>query len=49
MVAKRYSKANNPHVSGYDSSRPTVYIIDLDSNNLYGKAMQDYLPYGGFR
>ena len=48
MVAKRYSKANNPHVSGYDSSRPTVYIIDLDSNNLYGKAMQDYLPYGGF-
>ena len=49
MVAKRYSKANNPHVSGYDSSRPTVYILDLDSNNLYGKAMQDYLPYGGFR
>ena len=49
MVAKRYSKANNPHVLGYDSSRPAVYIIDLDSNNLYGKAMQDYLPYGGFR
>ena len=49
MVAKRYSKANNPHVLGYDSSRPTVYIIDLDSNNLYGKAMQDYLPYGGFQ
>ena len=48
MVAKRYFKANNPHVLGYDSSRPTVYIIDLDSHNLYGKAMQDYLPYGGF-
>ena len=44
MVAKRYSKANNPLVSSYDSSRPTVYILDLDSNNLYRKTMQDYLP-----
>ena len=49
MVAKRYSKANNPHVSGYDSAHLSVYIIDLNSNNLYGKAMQDFLPYGGFR
>ena len=49
MVAKRYSKANNPHILGYDSSRPTVYILDLDSNNLYGKARQDYLLYGGFQ
>ena len=49
MVAKRYSKANNPHVLGYDSSKPTVYILDLDSNNLYRKATQDYLPYGGFQ
>ena len=24
MVAKRYCKANNPHVSGYDSSRPRL-------------------------
>lgn len=49
MVAKRYSKANNPSISGYDSSRSPVYILDLDSNNLYGKAMQDFLPFGGFR
>ena len=26
-----------------------VHILDLDANNLYGKAMQDYLPYRGFR
>ena len=48
-VAKRYAKANHPNISGYDSSKPTVHILDLDANNLYGKAMQDYLPYGSFR
>ena len=49
MVAKRYATANRPDIPGYDLSRPAVYILDLDANNLYGKAMQDYLPYGGFR
>ena len=49
MVAKRYAKANHSNIPGYDSSKPTVHILDLDANNLYGKAMQEYLPYGGFR
>ena len=49
MVAKRYAKANHPNIPGYDSSLPHTFILDLDSNNLYGKAMQEYLPYGGFR
>ena len=49
MVAKRYSKANNPNISEYDSSKPPVYILDLDANNLFGKAMQDFLPYAAFR
>ena len=49
MVAKRYAKANHSTIPGYDSSKPTVHILDLDANNLYGKAMQEYLPYGGFR
>ena len=48
MVAKRYSKASNPHILGYHSSRLMVYILDLDSNNLHGKVIQDYLPYGSF-
>ena len=39
MVAKRYAKANHPKILGYDSSKPTVHILDLDVNNLYGKAM----------
>ena len=49
MVAKRYAKANHSAIPGYDSSKRTVHILDLDANNLYGKAMQDYLPYRGFR
>ena len=49
MVAKRYAKANHSTIPGYDSSAPTVHILDMDANNLYGKAMQEYLPYGGFR
>ena len=49
MVSKRYSKANNPGLRDYDASKPTVYILDFDANNLYGKAMQGYLPCGNFR
>ena len=49
MVAKRYAKANHSNIPGYDSSKPMVHILDLDVNNLYGKAMQEYLPYRGFR
>ena len=49
MISLRYSKANNK-VMGvmYDTSRPTIYIIYLDANNLYGWAMSQYLPTGGF-
>ena len=49
LVVKTYVKANHTKIPGYDSSKPPVHILDLDANNLYGKAMQDYLPYEGFR
>ena len=49
MVAKRYAKMNHSKILGYDASKPAVHILDLDVNNLYGKMMQDYLPYKGFR
>ena len=48
-VSKRYSRANNRFVPGYDSSRPSVFILDLDANNLYGWAMRNPLPVGGYR
>ena len=48
MVGKRYAKANNPLVEGYNPAEPTNYITYLDANNLYGWAMSQALPKGGF-
>ena len=48
-IAKRHSKANNKYMENYDSSEEIVYIIYLDVNNLYGWAMIQYLPCGGFK
>ena len=48
-VSKRYSKANNESCPDYDETKPKVYIRYLDINNLYGKAMSHYLPYGSFK
>ena len=49
MVSKRYAKANNPKVEGYNSSKPNTHILYLDANNLYGWAMSQPLPTGGFQ
>ena len=48
-IAKRYSKANNKYMAGYDSSEESIQIIYLDANNLYGWGMSQYLPYCGFK
>ena len=48
MASKRYAKANNPRVKGYDPSQPTNYITYLDANNLYGWAMSQPLPKKNF-
>ena len=48
-INKRYSKANNEYCPDYDKNKSKVYINCLDMNNLYGKAMSEYLPYGGFK
>lgn len=49
MVSKRYSKANNKYMPDFNPESASVYIVDLDANNLYGKAMQDTLPHSQFR
>ena len=48
-IANRYSKANNKYMKKYDNKTQSKYIMYLDANNLYGWAMSQYLPTGGFR
>ena len=48
-IAHRYGKANNKYMSDYDATKPCKYIMYLDANNLYGWAMSQYLPTGGFK
>ena len=49
MITTKYAQANFPTMPGYDASRPPTYLIYLDANNLYGWAMIQPLPTGGFR
>ena len=47
-IAKRHSKANNEYCPDYDPKKPSTFISYLHMNNLYGWAMNEYLPYGRF-
>ena len=48
-IANRYGKANNKYMENYNPKDATKYIVYLDANNLYGWAMIQYLPTGGFK
>ena len=48
-IAKRYAKANNKYMIDYDPKKPSTFISYLDMSNLYGWAMNEYLPYEGFK
>ena len=48
-VNKRLSEANKKYCPDYDKNKPENYVFYLDMNNFYGKAMNQYLPYGGFK
>ena len=37
------------YMKEYDEKAPSKYIMYLDANNLYGWAMSQYLPTGGFK
>ena len=43
--SKRYVKANNKYVVGYDPAATSTYLMYLDANNLYGWSMVEDLPF----
>ena len=46
----KYAAANNPYMGDkFDPNEDTTYLQYLDTNNLYGWAMSQALPTGGFR
>lgn len=47
QCSNRYAKANNKYTN-YDPSAQTSFLIYYDVNNLYGKTMGEFLPYGEF-
>jgi hypothetical protein len=49
-IMHRYAKANNKYMGDdYDPSQDTSFIKYLDANNLYGWAMSQLMPTGGFK
>ncbi|KAL4132045.1 hypothetical protein QTP88_009266 [Uroleucon formosanum] len=45
----RYAKANNHKVPDYNDTKPKSWLIYQDCNNLYGWAMAECMPSGGFK
>ena len=48
-ITHRHGVANNKYMKSYNEDAPSKYIMYLDANNLYGWAMSQRLPTGGFR
>ena len=49
MVSHRHAQANNQYMENYNNEEPTSFIQYLDANNLYGWAMSQAMPTGGFQ
>ena len=49
VSTKRYARANNLLVGGYDPSKPKKHIMYYDANNLYGWAIVKPLPIRDFK
>jgi hypothetical protein len=49
VITHRKGEANNKYMKEFNKEKPTKYVTYLDANNLYGWAMNQYMPYGEFQ
>ena len=45
----KYAKTNNKYMKNYDKNTESLYLMYSEANNLYGWAMSQKLPVGGFK
>ena len=45
----RHAKANNKYMKNYDKNTASSFLIYLNANHLYGRAMSQKLPIGNFK
>lgn len=48
-IPNRNGEANNKYIKNCDTSKLSKYIMYRDANNLYGWAISQCLPAGGFK
>ena len=49
IISNRYGKANNKYMKDFNKNKLLMFLLYFDANNLYGWAMSQKLPTGGFK